>query len=112
RPRAPKKRMKAKVMVVDDSEEVRELIASLLKGNGYEPVQKANAAQLLASFNESQPDAILLDLQMPDGNGLDLLPQIKKQWPETEIIMLTGYASFDIAVEATKRGAYHVQSKP
>ncbi|HEX3988019.1 MAG TPA: sigma-54 dependent transcriptional regulator, partial [Verrucomicrobiae bacterium] len=104
--------MKAKVMVVDDSEEVRELIASLLKGNGYEPVQKANAAQLMASFTETQPDAILLDLQMPDGNGLDLLPQIKKQWPDTEIIMLTGYASFDIAVEATKRGAYHFQSKP
>jgi DNA-binding NtrC family response regulator len=104
--------MKAKVMVVDDTEEVRELIATLLKGNGYEAVPKANAAQLIASFGDAQPDAILLDLQLPDGNGLDLLPQVKKQWPDTEIIMLTGYATFDVAVEATKRGAYHFQSKP
>ena len=109
---APKKHMKAKVMVVDDSEEVRDLIATLVKGNGYEAIPKANAAQLIASFGDAQPDAILLDLQLPDGNGLDLLPQVKKQWPDTEIIMLTGYATFDVAVEATKRGAYHFQSKP
>src|SRR5271170_7970694 len=104
--------MKAKVMVVDDSEDVRDLISTLLKGNGHEPIEKASAAQLLASFAEAQPDAILLDLQMPDGNGLDLLPQIKKQWPNVEVIMLTGHASYDVAVEATKRGAYHFQEKP
>jgi DNA-binding NtrC family response regulator len=49
---------------------------------------------------------------LPDGDGLELLPQIKKHWPDTEVIMLTGHATFDIAVEATKRGAYHFQSKP
>ncbi len=99
-------------MIVDDSEEVRDLIASILKGSGYEPIPKASAAQLLASFTEAEPDAVLLDQQMPDGNGLDLLPQIKKQWPDAEVIMLTGHASYDIAVEATKRGAYHFQPKP
>ncbi|HUD47305.1 MAG TPA: sigma-54 dependent transcriptional regulator [Candidatus Baltobacteraceae bacterium] len=104
--------MKAKVMVVDDAEEVRYLIATILKGNGYEALPKANAAELLASFADVQPDAILLDLQLPDGNGLELLPQIKKQWPDAEVIMLTGHATFDVAVEATKRGAYHFQSKP
>jgi DNA-binding NtrC family response regulator len=104
--------MKAKVMVVDDTEEVRDLIATILERNEYETIQKANGAQLIASFTEAQPDAILLDLQLPDANGLDLLPQIKKQWPDTEVIMLTGYATFDNAVEATKRGAYHFQSKP
>ena len=61
---------------------------------------KANAAQLLASFTEPQPDVILLDLVLPDGDGLELLPQIKKQWPDTEVIVLTGHASFDKAVEA------------
>ena len=84
--------MKAKVMVVDDSEEVRDLIATLLKGGGYEPIPKASAAQLLASFGEAEPDAVLLDLQMPDGCCADLLPQIKKQWPDAEVIMLTGFA--------------------
>jgi DNA-binding NtrC family response regulator len=104
--------MKAKVMVVDDTEGVRDLIATLLERNDYEPLPKANAAQLLASFTEPQPDVILLDLKLPDGDGLELLPQIKKQWPDTEVIMLTGHATFDVAVEATKRGAYHFQSKP
>jgi DNA-binding NtrC family response regulator len=104
--------MKAKIMVVDDTDGVRELIVSILQRNGYEPLPKAGAAQLLASFTEPQPDVILLDLVLPDGDGLELLPQIKKQWPDTEVIVLTGHATYDIAVEATKRGAYHFQNKP
>jgi DNA-binding NtrC family response regulator len=104
--------MKAKVMVVDDTDGVRELIGTILQRNGYEPVLKANAAQLLASFTDTQPDIILLDLVLPDGDGMELLPQVKKQWPDTEVIVLTGHATFDVAVEATKRGAYHFQNKP
>ncbi|HTA30387.1 MAG TPA: sigma-54 dependent transcriptional regulator [Candidatus Cybelea sp.] len=104
--------MKAKVMVVDDTEGVRDLIGTILQRNGYEPVPKTNAAQLLASFTEPQPDVILLDLVLPDGDGMELLPQIKKTWPDTEVIVLTGHATFDVAVEATKRGAYHFQNKP
>ena len=104
--------MKAKVMVVDDTEGVRDLIGTILQRNGYEPLPKANAAQLLASFIEPQPDIILLNLVLPDGDGMELLPQIKKHWPDTEVIVLTGHATFDVAVEATKRGAYHFQNKP
>src|SRR5580693_4626856 len=104
--------MKAKVMVVDDTEGVRDLIGTILQRNGYEPLPKSNAAQLLASFTEPQPDIILLDLVLPDGDGMELLPQIKKHWPDTEVIVLTGHATFDVAVEATKRGAYHFQNKP
>jgi len=104
--------MKAKVMVVDDTEGVRDLIGTIMQRNGYEPVPKSNAAQLLASFTEPQPDVILLDLVLPDGDGMELLPQIKKTWPDTEVIVLTGHATFDVAVEATKRGAYHFQNKP
>src|SRR5712664_2784251 len=55
---------------------------------------------------------ILLDVRLPDANGLDLLPQIKKRWPGTEIIVLTGHGTMDMAVEATKRGAYNFLSKP
>jgi DNA-binding NtrC family response regulator len=55
---------------------------------------------------------VLLDLKLPDADGLNLLPQIKRQWPDTEVIVLTGNATLDAAVEATKRGAYHFQQKP
>src|SRR5208283_6016191 len=71
-----------------------------------------SAAELTAAFTQTRPDIILLDLVLPDGDGLELLPQIKKQWPDTEVIVLTGHATYDVAVEATKRGAYHFQNKP
>jgi DNA-binding NtrC family response regulator len=104
--------MKEKIMIVDDTQGVRELVGTILERAGYEPLPKANAAELLASFTEAQPDVVLLDLALPDGDGMALLPQIKKQWPDTEVIMLTGNATYDKAVEATKLGAYHFQAKP
>jgi DNA-binding NtrC family response regulator len=73
---------------------------------------QTSAAEVQDRFQGPQPDVILLDLQLPDGHGLDLLPTFKKQWPESEVIVLTGNATFDAAVEATKRGAYHFQNKP
>jgi len=104
--------MKAKVMVVEDTPEVRELVNKILRTGGFEPMPKASAAELKESFTGPQPDVLLLDLVLPDGDGLELLPLIKKQWPDTEVIVLTGNATFDAAVEATKRGAYHFQNKP
>jgi DNA-binding NtrC family response regulator len=104
--------MKPKVMLVDDTEGIRDLVSAILEKEGYETLTIASAAELTASFASAQPDVILLDLVLPDGDGLELLPQLKKQWPDTEVIVLTGFASLDKAVEATKRGAYHFQSKP
>ena len=104
--------MKPKIMVVDDTEGIRELISEILQKNGYDPILKASAAELKESFAGIQPEVILLDLVLPDGDGLELLPLIKKNWPDTEVIVLTGHATFDVAVEATKRGAYHFQNKP
>jgi DNA-binding NtrC family response regulator len=104
--------MKPKVMVVDDTPEIRVLVNTILKGGGYEPMLKGNAAELKESLTGPQPDVMFLDLVLPDGDGLELLPLIKKSWPDTEVIVLTGNATFDAAVEATKRGAYHFQNKP
>ena len=104
--------MKSKVMVVDDTEGIRDLLSAILEREGYETILKTSAADLTAAFSQTQPDIILLDLVLPDGDGLELLPQIKKQWPDTEVVVLTGHATFDAAVEATKRGAYHFQNKP
>jgi len=104
--------MKAKIMVVDDTEGVRDLVGTILERAGYEVFPKPTASALLASFDGPQPDVVFLDLSLPDGNGMELLPQIKKQWPDTEAIMLTGNATYDIAVEATKLGAYYFIAKP
>ena len=104
--------MKYSIMVVDDDANIRDLMASLLDSEGYETIPVPSAAAVEAAFAGPQPDAVLLDLQLPDGDGLELLPKFKKQWPEVEVIVLTGVATFDAAVEATKRGAYHFQNKP
>jgi len=99
-------------MVVDDDMNMRDLMITLLESEGYDVIPAENAAAAQAAFDGPQPDAALLDLQLPDGHGLDLLPIFKKHWPETEVIVLTGNATLEAAVEATKRGAIFFQSKP
>ena len=98
-------------MVVDDAADIRDLLRAVLNGT-YEVSEAKSGAELKQSFTQQQPDVVLLDIKLPDADGLDLLPQIKKQWPETEVIVLTGNATFEAAVEATKRGAYHFLNKP
>jgi len=103
--------MKPKVMIVDDEEVIREFVKTCLQSAGYEVSEAADAAALKA-FNGAQPDIVLLDLKLPDADGLTLLPQVKKLWTEAEVIVLTGHGSIEAAVEATKRGAYYFQPKP
>src|SRR5882672_91354 len=103
--------MKANILLVDDDATIRELLGVILRGN-YQLSEADSGAALKQAFARTQPDVILLDIKLPDADGLDLLPQIKKQWPETEVIVLTGNATFEAAVEATKRGAYHFLNKP
>ncbi len=103
--------MKGTILVVDDDESIRHVLAAVLRGT-YEVTEAENGAGLKAAFAEPQPDIVLLDLALGDADGLDLLPDIKKQWPESEVIVLTGNATYSAAVEATKRGAYQFESKP
>jgi DNA-binding NtrC family response regulator len=104
--------MKPKVMIVDDEAVIREFVKTYLESIDYEVSEAADGAALKALLAGPQPDVVLLDLKLPDADGLTLLPQIKKSWPEAEVIVLTGHGSFEAAVEATKRGAYHFQQKP
>src|SRR5262249_29362231 len=106
-----KKTMKGKIMVVDDAADIRDLLGAVLRDT-YDVSEAKSGAELKQSFSQQQPDVVLLDIKLPDADGLDLLPQIKKQWPDTEVIVLTGNATFEAAVEATKRGAYHFLNKP
>jgi two-component system, NtrC family, response regulator HydG len=104
--------MKPRVMIVDDENVIREFVKTYLEGIGYEVTEAADAAVLKTFYGGPQPDVVLLDLKLPDADGLTLLPQVKKNWPEAEVIVLTGHGSIEAAVEATKRGAYYFQPKP
>ncbi|MDR3460573.1 MAG: sigma-54 dependent transcriptional regulator [Verrucomicrobiae bacterium] len=103
--------MKGKILIVDDEPELRMLLKSILETD-FSVTDADCGATLLKRFSDDAPDVVLLDLKLPDANGLDLLPQIKKNWPDTEVIVLTGEATFEAAVQATKRGAYHFINKP
>ena len=98
-------------MIVDDAADIRDLLGAILRDT-YEVSEAKSGADLKQALTQSQPDVVLLDLKLPDADGLDLLPLVKKQWSDTEVIVLTGNATFEAAVEATKRGAYHFLNKP
>jgi two-component system, NtrC family, response regulator AtoC len=102
--------MKGKVLIVDDAREMRELLASLLSDT-YQVSQAESGAALQKAYSQEQPDLVLLDVKLTDADGLELLPNLKKRWPETEVIVLTGAPSdseaVEWAVEAIRRGAYN-----
>jgi DNA-binding NtrC family response regulator len=104
--------MKQKVLVVDDESAIRTLLRALLERENYEVSEAVDAAALREFFAGPQPDVLLLDLKLPDADGLDLVPIVKKNWPGSEVIILTGHATIDAAVAATKAGAYDFQKKP
>lgn len=102
--------MKGKVLIVDDLREFRDVVAAHLAEEFLVTTADSGAA-LTKAFSGEQPDLVLLDVKLPDADGLELLPQLKKRWPETEVIVLTGAPSdteaVSWAVEATKRGAFN-----
>ena len=74
--------MKGKILIVDDLADFRKLLRDTLEGGNLITEADSKAA-LERAFAQEQPDLVLLDVKLPDGNGLDLLPVIKKRWPET-----------------------------
>jgi DNA-binding NtrC family response regulator len=104
--------MKAKILIVDDEAQFRDLLKADLEDADYIVTEAGDGASLKKSFSKDAPDLVLLDLNLPGEKGLDLLPQIKKNWPETEVIVITGEATFEAAVQATKSGAFHFINKP
>ena len=104
--------MKKNILVVEDEAEIRALLTEGLERNHFTVLQIKDGASLKEAYKNFQPDIVLLDYRLPDTTGLDLMPVIKKEWPEAEIIMLTGHATYDVAVEAIKRGAFHFLEKP
>lgn len=104
--------MKDRVLIVDDEASLRTLLTRALTREGYEVEAAASITELRAHFNGTAPDVVLLDWKLPDGDGIEILPGLKAQWPETQVIILTGMGTFDAAVEATKRGAFHFLGKP
>ncbi len=101
-----------RVLVVDDEVVVANSIRRSLNRRGYHVDEAFSGHEALTRILEEMYDLVLLDMRMPDGNGLDLLPTIHKHRPSLPVVMVTGYGSIDTAVEAIQRGASDYMAKP
>jgi DNA-binding NtrC family response regulator len=100
------------ILVIDDDKAMRDACYQILSRQGYQVELAASARQGLTLLERSSFDAILLDLVMPDQDGLEALKKIKTLDPEVEVIIITGYGTIQSAVESIKAGAFHFLSKP
>ena len=103
---------KANILIVDDEEVVR--ISHLRSLEGVEcNARAAEGGNQAIDVMEQQPfDVVLLDLRMPDLDGMDLLKTIKQRWPDSEVVVITGYPSIETAKEAVRLGACNYLTKP
>ena len=100
------------ILVVDDEEEIRVLLYTLLTDAGFDVRVAASAEEALAAMKEKPADIIIADYLMPDMNGLELLEATWAFTPRPKTIMLTGYATVDVALEAARLGIVQVVTKP
>jgi DNA-binding NtrC family response regulator len=101
-----------RVLIIDDERPVLLTLEALLKRHGYHVDTAPTASQGLKLLKSKPPPLVLLDLQLPDADGLETLDRIKADIPETQVIILTAHDSLHNAIESIKRGAYHFISKP
>jgi len=106
------KRENRHVLIIDDERPVLMTLEALLKRHGYEVDTAPTAIQGLKALKSKPPTLVLLDLRLPDADGLEMLDRIKIELPQVQVIILTAHDSLHNAIESIKRGAYHFISKP
>src|SRR5579872_1692893 len=103
---------KGSILVVDDETEIREGLEMLLTSEGYGVSSAETGASGLAKLEERPFDLLLLDVSLPDRNGLDLLREIRLRDPQLSVVLITAYGSIDMARAAFKSGAMDYITKP
>jgi len=102
----------ARILVVEDELIARENLEHILQKEGYEVVALDSGVKALQELEKNEYDLVLTDLRMQQVDGMEVLEHTRELYPDTEVIMITGYATVTSAVEAMQKGAYHYLAKP
>ncbi|PYQ58226.1 MAG: Fis family transcriptional regulator [Acidobacteria bacterium] len=111
-PRPGDSSYRAAVLVVDDEAAIRDSLHMILEYEGYRVEEAASGSQALTKVGERAPDAIVLDIKMPEMDGLELLKALRERGYDMPVLMISGHADVATAVEATRRGAFDFFEKP
>src|SRR5215213_3120245 len=108
----PLKNTSEQILIVDDDEAIRWMLTEALQSWSFTPIEAASVAEALKQFKADLPAAVLLDIDLPDGSGLDVLREIKREHPDAIVIMITGNVQIDNTISALRGGAYDFIGKP
>jgi DNA-binding NtrC family response regulator len=103
---------KANILIVDDEEVVRLSHLRSLQGADCNALAAEDGTQAITVMEQQPFDVVLLDLRMPGLSGMEVLKTIKHRWPDSEVIVITGYPSIESAKEAVRLGAFNYLTKP
>jgi DNA-binding NtrC family response regulator len=102
-----------RVLILDDESTLRTALFRLLDRKGFQVVTAQRIEEARSFMSPEKPfDMAIIDMNLPDGNGLDFVSEIKAMCPVTQVLVLTGFGSVDSAIQATQKGAYHFLTKP
>ena len=104
--------MSRSVLVVDDEASIRQSLTGALKDEGYKVALAASGRESIEALRADRPDVVLLDIWMPELDGIETLKQIKAEWPDQIVIMMSGHGNIETAVKAVKFGAFDFIEKP
>ena len=101
-----------KILIVDDAEFLRVRITKMLSGEGFEVFEAENGLKAVAKYKEAHPDVVLMDITMPEMDGLAALKEIRAFDPHARVVMLTALGQESVVLEAVKSGARDFVVKP
>ncbi|MDD9802949.1 MAG: sigma-54 dependent transcriptional regulator [Deltaproteobacteria bacterium] len=102
----------SRILIVDDEQGIRRSLSGLLSDEGFETSGAADGEQALAALREESPNLVLLDIAMPGRDGIAVLEELRRDWPQLPVVMMSGHGTIETAVRATQLGAFDFIEKP
>ncbi len=102
-----------RILIVDDEESIRRSLGGILSDEGFETASEADGEQAVATIDrEGPPDLVLLDIAMPNRDGVEILGELRERWPGLPVVMMSGHGTIETAVRTTRIGAFDFIEKP